>query len=1039
MNSNKNRKATSTPVGAGRFLTGSLLAAAMMAGGFAFSASAATAPAGAVKAQAAANTASGIVTDQAGEPLAGVSVMVQGTKTGVATNIDGRFSLSAPAGSTLTFSYVGCKPQSVVFSGSPITVVLEEDASKLDEVVVVGYGTVRRRDLTGAVASMKNSDVVVSPTNNVMEALQGKVAGMDITKGSGETGSGVNILLRGSRSIYGDNTPLFIIDGVPGSYNQVNPNDIESIDVLKDASSTAIYGSAGANGVVIITTKRGSAGKAVVNFDAYYGFSGKANFAHGMTGDEWTAYQREAYKYKNGSYPADNAALLSNPAYLEAYEAGKWIDWVDLSSGKRATTEKYALSVSGGNENTRVFASTSYSREEGLLPNDKLDKYALRLNIDQVINPWATIGFTSNLTYSDHDRANKNTFSKSLSAFPLGDAFNEDGSYRHEFINGQYSPMGDFIEDQFTNNTRSTYINSLGYLEIKPFKGLNFRSQINTTLANSRQGEYWGKECNANQPTYATAPYAQKTENNTWAYTWENILGYTADIADHTFGIQGITSYTKNTFENTQAGSGGFISDAWQFHRLLSGSSAIRAYSDFSQTQKMSYAARVNYSYKGRYLLTFSNRWDGVSWFSASRKWDAFPAGALAWRISEEEFMAPTRQWLDNLKLRVSYGVTGNSGGTGAYVTQSQVYYYPAAGVTVGDKYVPFSQYTGTYASQDLGWEKSYNWNIGLDFAVLNNRIDGSVEYFDTQTKGLLFKRTLPITNGVTGWGSPLSSWQNLARTANKGVELTVNSRNIVTRDFTWTTTLTATWSKEMIKSLPDGDLIKENLFEGQPIKSLYGYKYDGLWTSADDAELMKTLGVQPGFIKVETVEKFDAEGNGDGGIHKYGDDDRQILGHSNPNWILGLNNSFTYRDFDFSVFMMGRFGQTISSSILGHYTAQNSITTNQLAGADYWTEQNENAYFPRPGSYDSQSKYYSCLSVVDGSFMKIKNVTLGYTMPRKLTRKALVEKLRVYATAYNPWIIVNDAKLKGTDPETGGADAFPTYKQFVFGVNITL
>ena len=628
----------------------------------------------------------------------------------------------------------------------------------------------------------------------------------------------------------------------------------------------------------------------------------------------------------------------------------------------------------------------------------------------------------------------KNTFTKALSAFPLGDLYDEDGQYNHEYINGQYSPMGDFIENQYANNNKSTYINSIGYLEITPLQGLKFRTQISTTLTDSRQGQYWGAEANANQPSYAYNPWAQKTHNNGWAYTWENILSYNADIQDHSFGAQVITSYNKNTTEQTISGSGGFIYDAWQFHRLGSGPEKVYAYSDYSRTQKMSYAFRVNYNYKGRYLLTFSNRWDGVSWFSEGHKWDSFPAGAVAWRFSDEEFMESTRDWLNNAKLRVSYGITGNSGGTGAYVTQTQVYPYTSAGITIGGVAVPFSQYTGTFAGSDLGWEKSYNWNVGLDFGVINNRIDGSIEWFKTTTKGLLFKRNVPITDGLTGWGSPLASWQNLAETENHGIELTINSRNIVSKNFNWTTTLTATWSKERINSLPSGDLIAESLFVGAPIKSIYGFKYAGIWGTEDDADLMSKYNVKPGFIKLETVEK-----NGDGGVHKYSNDDRMILGHQNPNWILGLNNTFTYRDFDLSVFMMGRFGQTIQSDLLGNYTGEASVTRNQLAGTDYWTESNQGAYYPRPGTNKDQKDFYSALRVVDGSFVKVKNITFGYTLPNKLTQKALIDRLRLYFTAYNPLIIVNDSKLKGTDPETGGSDAFPTYKQFVFGINLTL
>ena len=978
-------------------------------------------------------TIKGQILDETGESMIGVSVLVKGTTIGTVTDFDGNYTLEVPSGKNiLEISYIGYKTKEITIgNNSLINIKMEPDTQALDEVVVIGYGTVKKRDLTGAVASMKNEDVTVAPTSNVMEALQGKIAGMDIVKSSGQVGEDVSILLRGSRSIYGSNEPLFIIDGIPGSYSQVNPSDIESVDVLKDASSTAIYGSAGANGVVIITTKRGREGKATVNFDAYYGFSGSPNYKHGMVGDEWVNYQREAYKYKNGDYPSDMSALFGNQDYTDAYNAGKWIDWID--EGNTATTQKYSLSVSGGSEKTKIFASTSYNREEGLLSNDNLNKYSLRLNIDQEIFSWAKMGFTSNLTYQDRNQGVKNTFTKGLSSFPLGDAYDQNGKINHEYITGQYSPLGDFIEDQYVNNTRSTYLNVSGYLELSPIKDFTFTSRINGTLSDSRQGQYWGDQCNANRPSYAGSPHAAITNKNAWNYTWENILSYNTTIAkDHNIGGSVITSWNKNQNDSSLAAASGQMVDRWSFWRLASGASQ-HVESDFAQTQKMSFAVRFNYSYKGKYLFTFSNRWDGVSQFSAGHKWDSFPAGAIAWRISDEPFMNVAKNWLNNLKLRVGYGITGNSGGVDAYGTTSQAYVYTGNGLTLNGQNSSFTQYTGTYGSKDLGWEKSYNWNVGLDYGILNNRVDGSIEWFKTTTKGLLFKRTLPITSGLTGWGSPLSIWQNIAETSNQGVEVTINSHNIKTKDFSWNTTLSVTWSKEKIEKLPDGDLISENLFVGHSIKSIYGYKYTGIWGTNTPQDILDAYGVKPGFIQIETLEK-----DGDGGVHKYSTNDRQVLGHTNPDWIVGLNNTFTYKNFDLSVFAMARYGQTINSDLLGYYTAEQSVTTNQLAGADYWTENNQGAYYPAPGTGSEQSTVISALRVRDGSFIKVKNITLGYTFPVNISRKALMEKCRIYATAYNPFIYVKDKQLKGTDPETNGSDAFPTFRQFVFGVNLT-
>lgn len=977
------------------------------------------------------NEISGVVRDAMDAPFPGVSVQVLGTNLGVMTNGEGRFTINASNTDSLVFSSVGYRTQTLfVGNNSTFSVTMKPNEGGLEEVIVIGYGSVRKRDLTGAVTSIKNEDVTISPTNNVMEALQGRVPGMDITRTTGRVGGDVQILLRGSRSIYGSNEPLFIIDGTPGSYSQINPLDIASIDILKDASSTAIYGSAGANGVVIITTKRGKEGKVDVNFDAFYGFNGKPNFLHGMIGEEWADYHREAYKYINGSYPADMSALFGNQDYLKAYNEGKWIDWIDEVSGNSATIQKYSLSLTAGSRKTKVYTSAYYSRETGLLANEELNKFALRLNIDHEVNKWSKVGFTSNVAYQERDAGVNNTFTKALTAFPLGDVYDEKGNIKYEYISNQYTPMGDFIPDQFVNNTRSLNAYANAYIELSPFDGLTLRTQAGASLNSSRLGQYWGARATALRPSYAGSPHASITNSRPSSYTWENILSYNTSFGnDHTFGGSFITSWTKGQDESNMAAGSGQLVDRWSFRRLASAVSQ-HVESDFSQYQKLGYAMRLNYSYLDKYLLSFSNRWDGVSWFV--NKWDMFPSGAFAWRVSDEDFMIRAGSWLNDLKLRVSYGVTGNSGGTGAYVTKTQAYLYTANGVSINGEIVPFSQYTGTFGGSDLGWEKSKNWNIGLDYAVLNNRLNGSIDWFDTKTEGLLFKRTLPITSGLTGWGSPLATWQNLAETSNRGIEALINSRNIQSSVFSWNSTLSFTWSKERIDKLPTGDLLNESLFEGYPIRSFYGYKYLGIWGTDVSKDLLAEYGVEPGFIKVETKEK-----DGDGGVHKYGESDRQVLGHLNPNWIIGLNNTINYEGFDLSIFAMARYGQTISSDLLGRYTAKESVTENQIAGTDYWTENNQNAFYPRPGSASKQSTVYSALRFRDGSFIKIKNVTLGYSFPKSFS--SLINNIRVYATAYNPVIFVKDDLLKGTDPETNGADSFPTYKQFVFGVNIGL
>jgi TonB-linked SusC/RagA family outer membrane protein len=977
-------------------------------------------------------TLRGKITDNHNEPLIGVTVQLRGTTIGTITDLNGDFTLSdIPVNGVIEVSYVGMQQQSIPVNGRTfISVTLEEDSETLDELVVIGYGAVKKRDLTGAVTSMSSEDIAIAPTTNVMEALSGKIPGMDIIRTSGRVGQGVDVLLRGSRSIYGDNSPLFIIDGIPGSYNQVNPSDIESVDVLKDASSTAIYGSAGANGVVIITTKRGKEGKTSVSLDSYFGFSGQPEFFYGMIGGEWLQYQREAYKYKNGQYPADISTLLPDAGNLQAYNQGKWIDWVDEAAGNTATNHKTNISINGGNEKTRVYTSLSFDSDKGLLKNENQNRYLLRFNVDHEIFNWLKTGLSSNINYADRNNGVNNTFTRSLSAFPLGDAYDGNGNINHEYALNQYSPLGDFIPYQFENNNKNTYVNLNGNIEIIPLEGLSIKTVINGTLNNSRTGQFWGNQANANRPSYAGSPHASITNNYGRSYTWENIASFNRIFNDiHTLGATFVTSWSKSQNEFNMAASSGQQLESWSYWRLMSGTSP-HVESGFDQTQKMSYAVRMNYALQGKYLFTFSNRWDGVSWLSAGHKWDNFPAAAFAWRVSDEAFMT-SLDWMTNLKLRIGYGVTGNSGGVGAYGSATNVYAYSSSGISIDGKIVPFTQYTGTYGNPSLGWEKSKNWNLGVDFGFIKNRISGSLDLFKTHTTGLLFKRTMPITAGITGWGAPLSSWENIAETSNKGIELALHAHNIASREFNWKTDFTFTWNEEQIASLPTGDLIKESLFEGYPIRSIYDYRYEGIWSSDTPQETLDTYGVKPGWVKITTVKKED-----DGGVHKYSQDDKQILGHLNPDYVLGLNNSLQYRNLDLSIFAMARMGQTIQSDLLGWYTAKANTMTNQPRGVDYWTENNQQAYYPVPGSGDEQD-VMTALTIRDGSFLKIKNITLGYTMPAKIMQKTFIENCRFYVTAYNPYVLAFDKQLSGTDPESNGSDAFPLYKQYVFGINI--
>lgn len=979
-----------------------------------------------------ASVLSGRIVDIEGKPLPGASVQLKGSVTGVFTDNEGKFTLShVPSNAVLEVSSVGYRPAEVKVKSVDelLQISMVQAIRELEETVIIAYGSVKKKDLTGSVVSVKEGDITATPVNNVMEALQGKVAGMDIMRGSGAVGTNVDVLLRGNRSIYGDNSPLYIVDGIQSSYSQVNPSDIATIDILKDASSTAIYGSAGANGVVIITTKKGKANKPIINIDAFYGFSGTPHFFHSMIGDEYVQYRREIYRTNNGVYPQDPSQLFSG-AVLDAYQAGKWIDWVGLITDNRAKQQKYNLSFSGGSARTQMYTSFLYTKEDGLLSNENKRVFGARLNIDHEAARWAKTGANMNASYTVKNARGRNIFTGALSALPLGDPYDAAGNINPVFIDGETTPLGDQLPNQFADNTRDVFVNLNTYLELKPFKGFSFRSVLGATLNNSRNGRYWGKQAASNVVNGYAAPLAAIYDRQGYGYTWENIATWNKTVAAHQFTVTGITSWATYVNESNNSLGQGQSLDYYQFYNLGNGTQKMGIASYYEQKQRLSFAGRVNYSLMGRYLLTLTNRWDGVSHLADGHKWSSFPAAAVAWRLSDEQFMFSSRKWINELKLRAGYGVTGNSGGMSAYSSQTQAITYQV--ISLDGTLVPNIQNTGTYSNPSISWERSYNLNIGADIMLFNKRLELTADRYNTDTKGLLFKRKLPVTAAVTAWGSPLFTWQNIGATNNKGWEFTLRTLNITRPGLEWTTAFSFTANKETIVSLPDGDVVSERLFQGYPINTHHDYQYLGIWSLKEEAEAA-AYGAKPGYVKVATNEKFDANGIGDKGVHSYTTTDKRILGSNVPKWLLGINNNVVFKNFDLGLFTMIRWGQMINSSLIGWYTAEDE---GQPAGVDYWTPENETAYYPRPGIAGRTG--IEALRYVDGSFVKLKTITLGYSLPERLAKRACMNKARMYVTAYNPWVFTRNKDLKGTDPETNGSDSFPLFATFVMGLNIS-
>lgn len=965
----------------------------------------------------------GTVKDAEGQPVIGATVIVDGTTTGTTTDANGQFAVKADGKATLTISYLGYKDTTVaVGSKSNVEVILEEDAAMLDDVVVIGYGAIKKRDLTGAVASVKAEDLMRTPTSNVMEAIQGQVAGFDITRSNGDAGASMNMTLRGNRSVNATNEPLFIIDGMEGSFDELNPNDIASVEVLKDASSTAIYGSAGANGVVIITTKNPQKDKFSVNLDAWYGWNVPSKFPELNTGEAYKEFRREALRTTGDwNSSADDATLF--PSDIQSLvDNNQWIDWADEAT-RTGQTQSYNISTSYANDRVSSYFSLGYYNVEGQLPDDELSRYSIRAKLDFTPTRWLKYGANVYGMWQDNDKRYSKVWNRILCTPPLGEPYNELGDVNAYPVAGNtayMSPIADTGIGQYVNNVKTLSLAPQVYFEIAPVKGLTFRSVLGGHFRNTKQGVYVGPKSWEGLQTGTTARIPNSLNYN---YKWQNILTYNFTVADdHNFIVTGVTEWTKNRNENVTATAFDFDSNSYEYHNLGAGTGTPTVSSGFTGTQMMSYVARLNYSYKGKYLFSISSRWDGASVLAEGNKWDVFPAVAAAWRISDENFMQK-QNTVSNLKLRASYGVTGNAA-VSAYGTQA----VSRLGI-VGfqETSVPFSGYAGNIANPNLGWEKSYSWNVGVDLGLWKDRLSITADWYRTDTKDLLYQQGLPYALGGYASGN-FKIWSNIGETRNTGLEFTVNGR-ILTGAFKWNSTVTFATNKEEVLKTTSKDPLQYNdyyLIEGEPIHTYYGYKYMGIWKESEAEEAAK-FGQKPGDVHV-----YD---DGDGKLNQ---SDYQIIGSSTPKWTGSWSNNFSYKNFDLNILMIARWDYTMYYGITGWYRADGINPSPAIC--DYWTPENQNARYPRPNAEASgQVDYQNTIDYYDGSYLKIKTISLGYTVPKKHLKKIGVEKLRVYFTADNPFIHTKCDYLKNYDPEKGGNDDYaPLSRQYVFGVNLS-
>lgn len=1014
----------------------------------------------------------GQVIDETGEPMIGVTIKVKGTKTAAITDLDGNFSLSVTGNKAeLELSYIGYKTTTfTAVSGKPANIKMSPDNTGLEEVVVIGYGTQKKRDLTGAVSSVKAEDITLSPMPNPVEALQGKVAGLDITRSSGQAGASSSMKLRGTRSLMaaedGNDEPLVLVDGLPGSLTTLNANDIESIEVLKDAASTAVYGSAGANGIIIVTTKSGKAGRTKVNLNAYVGINGWSTVPEVFHGESFFNLRKQA-QMAGGTYTGDENVF--NPAVYEAYLAGQDIDWADALL-KTGVTQNYSLSVSGGTEKTKAYLSLNYSGEDGQYANDNYKVYSTNLKIDHQINKIVTIGanLQGSFTYKNSAYAK---LENALITSPIGSLYDEDGNVNPFPVVDDVNTVSLLLNQKsnYRNNSQNTNIYLNPYIRITPLKGLTFESRLSLSLAYRKNNKfdgiggyrYYNGDRNADGVT-TSANVAASVENyNTYNYKWENILTYNFKIAkDHDFTVTGVTSWNHNRREYAYAGSSNLTDNSYLWHNLGTGSNQ-QVQSNYVMSKGLGFVGRLNYSYLGKYLASVSVRHDGSSRLAEGNKWDTFPAFSLGWRISEEKFMESTRSWLDNLKIRFGWGVTGTAS-IAEYQTMTLL---NQSYRILGNQTLVSYAYPQEIVDPNLGWEKSYNTNIGIDASFLNGRIDVTADYYITKTKDIIWKALVPVTNGGFNSSTQYTTTTNICESENKGFELAVTGRPFVAKkegDFSWTANLTFTKNSEKLtKFSGDGGMDQyingdKILKAGEPINSFYAYKLNGTWKKSE-AEEAKIFNAEPGDLKIncqDLTRHVGADGNvyytgvnAEGEEMVYNAENpydatqaKQVVGHPQPDWTMGLKNTFTYKGFDLSIYLYWRYGQMISYNMLGRFSPGG--TSNFPTYFDYWTEEtgDVNHYFPALTTKKGITDYdgYSGLNYVDGSFWKVKNITLGYTLPKKVLNKLGVENIRVYGTITNPFVFAKSDLLKDYDPEMAGSLDYPLTKQMVFGVNVS-
>ena len=988
----------------------------------------------------------GIVKDNFGEPVIGANVTEKGTTNGMITDLDGNFSLTVQKNATLVISYIGYVTQEIAIKGNTnLNITLKEDSKALEEVVVIGYGTARKSDVTGSIASVGGDKLQEMPSTNITYALQNRVAGVDMTQTSSQPGATMQIRIRGTRSLTASNDPLVVLDGIPfmGNLSDINPGDIKSMDILKDASSTAIYGSRGANGVILITTNRGAQGTpAKFTYNGYVGAKSVFSKYPMMDGPKYAEMRKYAGKFENSLDESDDTNT----------------DWQDLLY-RTGMVNSHDVSVAGGTNNGSYSFGAAYYKDQGVIPTQNYTRYSLRGSFDQGVGKYFRFGLTTNSNYNITKGSNVGPYSV-LNNTPLANPYNADGSLKRTVkLNSQDEnfvvtrDLVEDLEDSWLNEKKGfgTYNNLFAEVQCPWVKGLKYRVNLGLNYRSTKGGVFTGEGINSSTADTPSTASLEHTETTNWAV--ENLITYDRTFGKHQLNIVGMYSAEETVYTKSHIAARDIPAEYLQYYNLGRAEGNITVNPDNWDYQKsglMSWMGRAMYTYDNRYMLMATVRADASSRLAKGHQWHTYPAVSAGWNIGQESFMDDL-EWLDILKVRVGYGQTSNQA-VNPYSTWGKLSTRPY-------NFGPTGYATGYYVSAlpnyDLGWEYSSTWNFGLDFTLFGGRLSGTFEYYIQKTSDLLQNVNLPSTSGVSSYVG------NVGKTENKGVEFTLNGTILDNHNgWTWDASINISANRNKLTELASGADRDEanNWFVGHPIDAIYDYEKIGLWQEGDPYLDILEPGGNVGMIKVKYTGEYNEDGTP---VRQIGPDDRQIISME-PKFTGGFSTRVAYKGFDLNVITAFKCGGKLISTLHPSNGYLNMLTGRRgQVDVDYWTEENTNAKYPKPGGIQSgdNPKYGSTLGYFDASYWKVRNISLGYKFDeQKWLKNFGIQSLRAYVSIQNPFVICSPFhKETGLDPETNsygnenvavtsgiqrrfltvGTNA-PSTRNYLFGINLT-